>query len=150
FDDPRDVVGLEERIRIAQQHELATRGRDALIHCGSKSAIVRIPNRRLFRAAVGRTVIDDDQLDVGPALLTDCGEAAREMLRAVPGHEDDGSESSHRPNAFFATFAYARTDGQRPLPFAKPATDAAQRSSMPVMIIQRSASDSPGVNHFCA
>src|SRR5436305_39783 len=158
FDDVLEVIALEKRVGIAEQDELAPGGGDALIHGGREAAIFSVADDgngqpvtgNRFRAAVDRRVVDHDQLDVGPALLCDGFETARKVLRAVPGHEDDGGESSHRLNAFFATLAYARTDGQRPLPFANPASDAAQRSSMPAMISQRSPSHCPGVNHFRA
>ncbi len=97
LDESLRIVRLEKRVGVAEEHEIAARGADALIHGGAEAAVVAVGNQLRtgseladdVRASVSGRVIDDDDLDIAPRLSHDTRQTARQIPRAVPGDDDD-------------------------------------------------------------
>jgi hypothetical protein len=94
---------------VEQADELALGGLDALVVGGAKSAIPRILDgsdvlKRLLakqvERAVGRAVVDDDNLEIPKCLLLQAEQAGPQQVMAIPVDDDDrdGWDGHRYPN----------------------------------------------------
>ena len=106
-------------IVIDQRHEVALRGRDALVVGGAEAPVFAVTDHpkaelrfRHLRRAVGRTVVHHDDLKCHLALPLERVQTGAQQLLTVPVHHHDGDQAT-----MLAGAARSRFDDSRP---AKP------------------------------